>query len=140
MYYFAGFIWLINTHDELGYFDLNLLNKVRETSIRYPALMYIYSMRERSLNKDYESVVNVIDQAGGNIPYKDRKIIKNLLRAAGASNKGALEKSMRQFEWDDEGNRVYMDESRLEESLLGKFRDEGLKYFQKKMVKELRNP
>jgi len=126
--------------NELGYIDLNLLNKVRDTFNQNRVLMYTYGLRERSLNKDYDAVVNVIDRAGENIPSRDREKIKKLLNTGKDSNQGALEKSMRQFEWDEKGNKVYIDESRLEESLEEKFDNDGKMYFEEHMIIKLRNP
>ncbi len=125
---------------EKGYFDLELLKKIRSTFNQYREVMYKYGMRERSLNKDYDIVVNSLKNLKGKIPAKDRRNIKILLVSAKQSNQGALEKSMREFEQDDNGNKVFIDQTRLKESLAEKFKKDGLKYFEEKMVIKLRNP
>lgn len=128
------------TKKEKGYFDQEFLEKVRSTFNSYRELMYNYGIRERSLIKDYDIVVDSLDHLEGQIPAKDRKMIKTLLIAAKQSNQGALEKSMREFEQDDKGNKVFIDQTRLKESLEEKFDREGLKYFEENMVVKLRNP
>lgn len=128
------------TKKEKGYFDQEFLEKVRSTFNSYRELMYNYGIRERSLIKDYDIVVDSLDHLEGQIPAKDRKMIKTLLIAAKQSNQGALEKSMREFVQDDKGNKVFIDQTRLKESLEEKFDREGLIYFEENMVVKLRNP
>ncbi len=128
------------TKDEKGYFDQEFLEKVRTTFNRYRVLMYNYGIRERSLNKDYVVVVNSLNSLEEKIPANDRRNIKNLLVSAKKSNQGALEISMKEFEQDEAGNKVFIDQSRLKESLEEKFDKEGLKYFEETMIVKLRNP
>jgi ribosomal protein S17E len=47
------------------------------------------------------------------------------LVTAKQSNQGALEKSMKEFEQDYEGNKVFVDQTRLKESLEEKFDKDG---------------
>ncbi len=123
-----------------GYFDQDFLEKVRKTFNGYRVTMYNYGMRERSLIKDYDIVVNSLNDLNGKIPAKELRDIKHLLVTAKQSNLGALEKSMIEFEQDEEGNKVMIDQSRIEESLEEKFDKEGVKYFEEKMIVKLRNP
>ncbi len=130
----------IETKDKKGYFDQEFLEKVRRTFNGYRVTMYNYGMRERSLIKDYDIVVNSLNDLYGKIPAKELRDIKHLLVTAKQSNLGALEKSMIEFEQDEEGNKVMIDQSRIEESLEEKFDKEGVKYFEEKMIVKLRNP
>ncbi|WP_110067710.1 hypothetical protein [Cytobacillus oceanisediminis] len=126
--------------EEKGYFDLEILKKIRSTFNKYREVMYKYGIRERDLMKDYDTVVDCLDKLGAQIPVQDKRNIKKLLIAAKQSNQGALEKSMREFELDEDGNEITIDPTRLSESLEEKFEKEGSKYFNEKMVTKLRNP
>ncbi|AYA76405.1 hypothetical protein DOE78_13660 [Bacillus sp. Y1] len=138
--YYTMADYQIETRDKKGYFDHALLQKMRKTFNQYRVTMYNYGMRERSLIKDYDVVVESLKELSGKIPARDLRSIKNLLVAAKQSNQGALEKSMKEFEQDEEGNIVVIDQTRLEESLEEKFEREGSKHFQQKMILGLRNP
>lgn len=138
--YYTMADYQIEIRDKKGYFDQELLERIRKTFSGYRLTMYNYGMRERSLIKDYDIVVHSLNELDGKIPAGDIKKIKNLLIGAKQSNQDALEKSMREFEQDEEGNKVIIDQTRLEESLEVKFDKEGIKYFEEKMIVKLRNP
>lgn len=139
IYYKLGDYQRIITTDQ-GYFDLDLLGEIKDTFNQYREVMYKYGIRERALMKDYETVLDSLKKVEEEVTGQDQRKIKNLLTASIQSNQGALEKSMREFEYDDKGNKVFIDQTRIKESLGEKVEKEGAKHFEKKVLSILRNP
>ena len=125
---------------ERGYLDQKLLDNVNDKLYDQHEIFYSYGLRERKMNGHYKKIIHFLKNNKHQISRGNyNKLLRNL-QAAISSNESVLEESMKHFETDVNGNKVFIDPNNIKGSLLKKDEIRREREFELEIASYIRNP